>query len=48
LDARRAISFEEGRDYAEEAGLIFFETSAKNFTNVTELFTALGNLLYNL
>lgn len=42
LEARRAISTDEAREFAEEAGLIFFETSAKAATNVVELFTALA------
>ncbi|KAI0221503.1 GTP-binding protein of the rab/ypt [Massospora cicadina] len=41
LETRRAISTDEAREFAEEAGLIFFETSAKSATNVVELFTAL-------
>ncbi|KAJ9081678.1 GTP-binding protein of the rab/ypt [Entomophthora muscae] len=42
LEARRAISTEEAREFAEEAGLLFFETSAKSAENVLELFTALA------
>lgn len=45
LESRRAISTEEAREFAEEAGLLFFETSAKSATNVLELFTALGTNL---
>jgi len=43
LESRRAVSTDEAKEFAEEAGLIFFETSAKDATNVTELFSALAN-----
>ncbi len=43
-DARK-ISTEEARAYAEEEGLLFFETSAKLGTNVTEVFTAIANAI---
>jgi len=34
---RREVSFEEGRKFAEDHGLIFFETSARNANNVEEV-----------
>ncbi|SAM05065.1 hypothetical protein [Absidia glauca] len=40
LEARRAIDTKA--KYADEAGLLFFETSAKTAHNVTELFTAIA------
>lgn len=43
-DARK-ISMKEGRDYAEEEGLLFFETSAKTGMNVQEVFTAIANAI---
>jgi len=43
-DARK-ISTKEGRDYAEEEGLLFFETSAKTGFNVQEVFTAIANAI---
>lgn len=43
-DARK-ISTKEGRDYAEEEGLLFFETSAKTGMNVQEVFTAIANAI---
>lgn len=43
-DARR-VSAKEARDYAEEEGLLFFETSAKEGTNVQEVFTAIANAI---
>ena len=43
-DARK-ISTKEARDYAEEEGLLFFETSAKTGANVQEVFTAIANAI---
>lgn len=43
-DARK-ISTKEGREYAEEEGLLFFETSAKTGFNVQEVFTAIANAI---
>lgn len=43
-DARK-ISTREASSYAEEEGLLFFETSAKTGFNVTEVFTAIANAI---
>lgn len=43
-DARK-VSTREGREYAEEEGLLFFETSAKTGHNVQEVFTAIANAI---
>lgn len=43
-DARK-ISTREASTYAEEEGLLFFETSAKTGTNVVEVFTAIANAI---
>ncbi len=43
-DARK-ISTAEAKSYAEEEGLLFFETSAKLGTNVTEVFPAIANAI---
>lgn len=42
---KRAISTADAEAYAREAGLLFFETSAKTATNVRELFTAIAKKL---
>lgn len=39
------MSTKEGREYAEEEGLLFFETSAKSGHNVQEVFTAIANAI---
>lgn len=43
-DARK-ISTREASSYAEEEGLLFFETSAKTGVNVSEVFTAIANAI---
>jgi Ras-related protein Rab-5C len=39
----RKVSTREAKAFAEEEGLLFFETSAKTGRNVTEVFTAIAN-----
>ncbi|KAI0996705.1 hypothetical protein K3495_g11478 [Podosphaera aphanis] len=39
----REVSTDEASAYAEEEGLLFFETSAKLGTNVSDVFTAIAN-----
>lgn len=41
----RKVTTKEARDYAEEEGLLFFETSAKTGLNVQEVFTAIANAI---
>jgi len=39
LEERRAVSTEDGKKFAEENNLLFFETSAKDGTNINEVFS---------
>jgi len=43
--SKRAVETAEAEAYAKEAGLLFFETSAKTAENVKELFTAIARKL---
>ncbi|KAK9479962.1 ras family-domain-containing protein [Lipomyces japonicus] len=45
LDAKRQVETSVAEAYAQESGLLFFETSAKTGENVTELFTAIAKKL---
>ena len=47
LAHRRAVSTEEGEQFAKEHGLIFMEASAKTAQNVEEVSTHVGNLSFN-
>jgi GTPase SAR1 family protein len=42
---KRAITTADAEAYANEAGLLFFETSAKTAENVKELFTSIARKL---
>ena len=42
LSARRQVSEEEAKSYADEEGLMWAETSAKTGEGVSDLFTAIG------
>merc|ERR1711953_191595 len=45
LGSRRTVEYEEANAYAEENGLLFLETSAKNANNVNEIFLAIARRL---
>ncbi|KAH8352029.1 hypothetical protein KR084_001377 [Drosophila pseudotakahashii] len=40
----RVVEFDEAKQYAEENGLLFMETSAKTGMNVNDIFLAIGRL----
>jgi len=41
LENERKVKFSQGKEFAKQYGMNFFETSAKNTTNVIEAFTAI-------
>ncbi len=47
LEHRRAVSFDEGKKFAEENDLIFLETSAKTARNVEEAFGSTAEKIYS-
>ena len=46
LEGSRAVSTEEGKIYAEKNKIKFFETSAKDGTNINEVFEYIANEIY--
>ncbi len=47
LEEKRAISLEEGQKFADENNLLFFETSAKDGTNIQEVFVESVTVIVN-
>jgi Ras-related protein Rab-1A len=43
LEQNRQVSYEEGKAYADQLGIKFLETSAKNSVNVENAFFAMAN-----
>ena len=41
-DSKREVTYDEGRNLALELGMKFYETSARDNINVTEMFMAIG------
>ena len=41
MENDRKVTVEQGKDFADQYGMKFFETSAKNSTNVSEAFVAM-------
>lgn len=42
LTSKRAVSFEQGQEFAKSMGIEFVETSAKNSTNVEKAFMVMA------
>ena len=47
LDKDRKIEYEEGQKLAEEYGMLFYETSAKDDINIGKLFNDVASILKN-
>jgi len=47
LEHKRAVTYEEGKKFAEENGLIYMETSAKTDSNVDEAFINTAKIIYD-
>ena len=47
MQHRRAVSTEEGEQFAQEHGLVFLETSAKTAFNVEEAFINTARAIYD-
>ena len=47
-DDQKEIPYKEGQKYAKNNGAIYFETSAKDGTNVEEMFQQLADKLYTI
>lgn len=45
LANKRMVDYEEAKQYADENGLLFMETSAKTAVNVNDIFLAIGKKL---
>jgi len=45
LANKRAVSYEEAKQYADETSLLFMETSAKTAANVMDIFTSIAKKL---
>jgi Ras-related protein Rab-5C len=45
LTDRRKISTEDAKKYAQEKGMAYIETSAKNFSNVSESFISCAKMI---
>lgn len=43
LESARQVSYEEGKAYADQLGIKFIETSAKNAVNVENAFFTMAN-----
>lgn len=48
MDSHRAVTFKEGRHFAERHGFQFMETSAKTGQNIEEAFQTMAGDIYSL
>lgn len=46
LEQRRAVTYAEGENFAQQNGLIFMETSAKTDDNVEEAFKKTAEMIF--
>ena len=47
MESERKVTKEQGKDFADQYGMKFFETSAKDSTNVSEAFIAMTKEVIN-
>jgi Ras-related protein Rab-2A len=47
LESKRVISTEEGKKFAEDNGLLFYETSAQNGNNIEDMFNKVTSDIVN-
>ena len=47
LQEERKVSWQEGKDFADREGMLFFECSAKAKINILEIFDSLSKLMYD-
>lgn len=47
LQNNRKVSYEEGKEFSDKNGLLFYETSAKSNFNIEEAFTASAEIISN-
>ena len=47
LEDKREVSYQEGKDFAQNNNMLFFEVSAKNNTNINEAFESLVEEIIN-
>ena len=47
LEDKREVSYQEGKDFAQNNNMLFFEVSAKNNTNINEAFKSLVEEIIN-
>ena len=43
LEIKRAVLYNEGKEFAQKNNMLFFETSSKNNVNITEIFNSIAD-----